>query len=200
MARQGFTTEKWLELVAENGARGEGIKLIRVSSAPGGDFGPEDEAGIGSLALNTSDGTVYTKIANAGNAADWKSISDSVNLDELSWRNETVQAATIDTLAPGAGIDPTAFSDNESGVDATNWNVGDHILGDVDGTPALFEITAKASATSITLAAASQPLADNDTFVVQSYLPDSPAGNELQAIVHFPSASGPGVKIADVNW
>jgi len=57
------------------------------------------------------------------------------------------------------------------------------------------------SDTSITLAAASEGvIADNNTFVVQNYLPDSPAAQEKQAIIHFPTASSPCIKIADFNW
>jgi hypothetical protein len=200
MARRGWATEHYIEITGENVAPGSGVRVgLQGTTAPGGDGDEQDAASKGSLYHNTSTGDVYKKIGSANTAADWLALGD-VTIDELHWRNEKVQAATNDTLSAGAGQDPTSWSDNESGTDATNWSVGDYVLGDVDGTPALWEITAKASATSITLAAASLPLADNDTFVVQSYFPDTGAGDELQAIVHFPLASGPGIKIADVNW
>lgn len=197
MARVLHGIEKGIRLHGENSDTSN-VDILLGSAAPGGDTGEQDNAALGSIYLRTSGG-LYKKTGTANSAADWEEVGN-VAIDELSWRSEKVVAGTDDSLSAGAGIDPTSWSDNESGVDATNWNVGDFVLSDVDGTPALFEITAKASATSITLAAASQAIADNDTFMVQSYLPDSPGAQEGQAIVHFPSASGAGVKVGDVNW
>lgn len=197
MARTTFNVERGYAISAENGDTL--VEILSGTGAPGGDTGPQDASPIGSLWLRT-DGTggQYKKTSNAGAAGDWEEVGN-VALDELVWRSEKVQAATNDTLAVGSQ-NPTTWTDNESGTDATNWNVGDHILSDVDGTPALFEISVKTSPTDITLAAAATPIADNNTFVVQNYFPDTPAANELQAIVHFPLASGPGIKISDVNW
>lgn len=197
MAQDLYRVELGLEITGANGDSGP--RFIQGSGAPGGDAGIQDGASIGSIYARTDgSGGLYKKTGTANTAADWEEVGN-VSLNELSWRSEKVRAATNDTLAAGSGVNPTTWTDNESGVDATNWNVGDYVIGDVDGTPALFEITAKASATSITLAAAGTAIAANDTFVVQAYLPDSPASQEVQAIVHSPDGTSL-IKISDVNW
>jgi hypothetical protein len=196
MARTGHTIEKYLEIVGENGAKGSGPRVLQGSAAPGGDAGDQDAAPLGSLYLR-SNGSVYSKKFSTNATSDWLTVGD-VTIDQLSWRNETVRAATNQSLSAGS-TDPTGWSDNES-LDDTDFTVGQYVLGDVDGTPALWEVTA-ISSPNITLAAASLPLAANDTFVVNSYLPDSGASQEVHAIVHFPSgSSAPGVKISDLNW
>jgi hypothetical protein len=197
MARSGHTIEKLIDLVAENGAKGSGVQFLFGAAAPGGDTGEQDDAPIGSIYART-DGKFYAKIADANSTADWEEKA-AASVSNLNWRPELVQAATDDTLSAGAGQDPTSWTDNESGVDATNWSIGDYVIGDCDGTPALWEITAKVSGTSITLAAAGTAIAANDTFVGQSYLPDSPGSQEVQAILHFPSTTS-CVKIGDLNW
>ena len=197
MARTYFAAEKALRIYKEN-SQTAFIDIIFDAGAPAGTSGETDAAPIGSIYCNSTDGGIWKKIANTSSASDWSELGD-VTIDELHWRNEKVRAATVDTLSAGI-VDPTGFSDNESGLDGNDFAVGEYIIGDVDGTPALFEVTTVTSATSITIAAASLPLADNDTFVVQVYLPDSPGSQELQAIIHFPLASGPGVKIGDINW
>ena len=196
MARDLFGIEKGLRLFGEN-AQSASFEILEGSAAPGGDLGPQDAAPLSSLYAR-SNGELYRKQANAGATSDWVLLG-SANLDELSWRSELVRSATGDTIVAGS-IDPTAFSDLEGSLDGNAYAVGEFIIGDVDGTPALFEVTAVTSATDITVAAASQPIADNDTFMVQNYLPDSPADQEGQAIVHFPTAGSPGVKVGDVNW
>jgi len=195
MARQGLSVEKWIELLDEDGDRGSGIKVIKVSAAPGGDTGPQDEAGIGSLALRTDNGAIYKKIANAGATADWEEIG-AADLAALSWRSELVRAATNDALSAG-NTDPSTWTDNQSGITDADFAIGEYVYGDYDGTPALWEVTG-ISSPNITLAAASDPLADGDTFVVRKFLPDSPAGQEDEAIILY-NGSG-SVKLADVNW
>lgn len=200
MARRKFTVENGIRMISENGSPDSGVDLLFGAGAPGGDTGEQDDAIAGSIYFRTSAPYgAYKKTGTANNASDWEEVGN-VSLDELAWRNERVVAATNDTLSAGSGIDPTAWTDNESGTDATNWNVGDHVLGDADGTPALFEITAKASATSITLAAAAQAITSSDTFVVQSYFPDVGANQEAQAVIHIPVAGSPVIKLADFNW
>ena len=195
MARQGFSVEKWIELLDENADRGSGIKIIKVGAAPGGDAGPQDEAGIGSLALRTDNGAIYKKIANAGALADWEELT-AADLTAVSWRSELVRAATNDTLAAG-NTDPSTWTDNESGLTDADFAIGEYVYGDYDGTPALWEVTG-ISSPNITLAAAGDPLADGDTFVVRNFLPDSPGDQEDEAIILY-NGSG-SVKLSDVNW
>lgn len=200
MARGLFFAEKGLRLGKENTDPGNGNTIDHIFGAgnPVGTSGETDDANIGSIYANTTNGTQWKKIANTSSASDWIELGN-VNLSNLKWRNEKVIAATGDTVSAG-NINPTSFSDNEQGLDHTAFAVGDHLIGDVDGNPTLFEVTGLPGAPNITIAADSQPIADNDTFVVQNYLPDSPAAQEGQAIIHFPSASAAGIKIGDVNW
>lgn len=195
MAREFFGFEKGLDFFAENGDAVQ-VRFLFGAAAPGGDAGDQDASPIGSVYARTS-GEFYQKIANGGSAADWEKFGN-VDIDTLSWRSEKVRFATDDTLSAGT-VDITTITDNE-GMVIGDINVGEFVIGDRDGVPALFEVTAKPGGDDITLAAASQPIASNDTFMVQQYLPDSPAAQEGQAIVHVPTAGSPAIKIADVNW
>ena len=197
MARDLVGIEKGLAIYETDADDAAFIHLVG-STAPGGDAGDQDAAPIGSLYTRTGTSELYKKIATAGAASDWDLLGNA-SIDELSWRNERVVAATGDTLVAG-NLDPTTLTDNEQGLTDAAFSVGDYILGDCDGTPALFEVTALPGSPNITIAAASQPIADNDTFMVQNYLPDSPASQEGQAIVHIPLAGAPCVKVGDVNW
>lgn len=69
MARVGFTVEKLLQLVPENGD--SGASFLFGSGAPGGDTGEQDDAEIGSVYLRTDTFTIYQKLADANVAADW---------------------------------------------------------------------------------------------------------------------------------
>lgn len=199
MARRGFTTELFVEINTLNANPGSGVRLgLQGTVAPGGDAGEQDAASRGSLFHRTDTGDVYKKIGSANTTGDWSKLGD-VDIDQLSWRSEKVIAATNDTVSAGI-VDPTVFSDNQSGLDGNDFLVGEYLLGDANGVPALFIVTLVTSAASITVAAASQPIANNDTFMVQNYLPDVGAAQEGQAIVHIPLAGSPAVKIADVNW
>jgi len=195
MARQGFNFEKFFEILDENEQRGSGLKGFRVSAAPGGDAGEQDAAALGSIAMNDTTGAFYKKIANAGALADWEELTSSTVV-ATNWRPETVRASTNEALSAGV-TDPTSWADNDGGLDGTAFSVGEYVYGDYDGTPALWEVTVVGGASSITLAAASDPLADGDTFVTRNHLPD-PSGQEDEAIILY-NGSG-SVKIADVNW
>jgi len=195
MARQGFNFEKFFEILDENEQRGSGLKGFRVSAAPGGDAGEQDSAALGSIAMNDTTGAFYKKIANAGALADWEELTSSTVV-ATNWRPETVRASTNEALSAGV-TDPTSWADNDGGLDGTAFSVGEYVYGDYDGTPALWEVTVVGGASSITLAAASDPLADGDTFVTRNHLPD-PSGQEDEAIILY-NGSG-SVKIADVNW
>ena len=197
MSRQAFGIERALRIFDENSDTAY-VDYLSGAGAPLGTSGKTDDAPIGSMYSDRSTGAVYKKITNTSSAADWEEIGN-VSIDDLHWRNELVRAATVDTVTAGT-VDPTGFSDNESGLDGNDFSVGEYLIGDIDGVPALFEVTAVNAANDITVAAAAQAIASNDTFVVQAYLPDSPAAQELQAIIHIPVAGSPGIKIGDINW
>jgi len=198
MSRTGLSTQLYVEVQGLNQAPGGGIYLgLQGTVAPGGDLGDQDASGIGSLYHRTDTGAIFRKKANAGSTSDWEELG-TANLSNLVWRQEKVRFATDDTLAVG-NVDITTLTDNE-GMVIGDITIGEYALGDCDGTPALFEITAKPGGNDITLAAASSAIADNNTFVVQQFLPDSPAAQEAAAIIHFPTASSPCVKLSDFNW
>ncbi len=192
MAQDYFRVELGVEVTSPNVENG--LRWITGSTAPGGDSGIQDAAPIGSFYTRTN-GQFYTKVANLGATSDWEE-KTSANLSILSWRSELVRAATNEALIAG-NTNPTTWADNEAGLAAADFAVGEYVYGDLDGTPALWEITA-VSAPNITLAAAADPLAANDTVVVQRYLPDSPAGQENAAIVIYDGTKA--IKVADVDW
>ena len=198
MALSLFTIEGGLQIVGENEVTGPA--LLKGSGVPGNDTGPQDDASIGSIYLNTgAGGGLYKKIIDNNVAADWEEVGN-VSLDEITWRNERVIAATIDTITAGAAINPNLWSDNESDIAGDEMTVGDIVIGDCDGTPALFQVDVITSDVSVDLSAYTPAIADGNTFVVQNYLPDSPAAQEKQAILHFPLAASACIKIADFNW
>jgi len=192
MSQDFFRVEKGLEITQPD--VDTGLQVISGSTAPGGDAGEQDDAPIGSLYLR-SNGQLYTKTADTNATSDWQE-KTSANLSSLSWRSELVRAATNDALTAG-NTDPSSWTDNEGTIDHTDFAIGEYVYGDVDGTPALWEITG-ISAPNITLAAASDPLAANDTVVVQNYFPDSPAGQEGAAIITYDGTNA--IKVADVDW
>lgn len=198
--QDGFSTELYIEINGQDVQPGGGVRLgLQGTAAPGGDTSIQDAAGIGSMYHNITSGAIFKKIANVGSTADWSELGN-VNLSNLKWRNERVIAATDDAVAPGAAIDMTAWTDNESGFGGDDMVVGDHVIVNCAAVPVLLVMTAKVSNTSVTLAAASQAIVDNNTFVVQKYLPDVGASQEAQAIITIPVAGAPCIKVSDFNW
>ena len=194
MARSPFEIEKLLRITKENDTT-DFIDIIFGSGVPVGTSGETADAPVGSMYRNTANGKVYDKLVDTNQASDWaENGTGSANIG--TFRPEYVGFTTNDVLVAG-NIDPTTLSDNESGIDDTDLAVGQYVVGDNDGTPALWEITA-ISSPNITLAAASDPLAEGDTFICKYYLPDSPASQEGQAIIH--KTSTVMIKLGDVNW
>lgn len=196
MARRKFTVENGIRMIAENGNPDSGVDLLFGAGAPGGDTGEQDDAIAGSIYFRTSAPYgAYKKTGTANNASDWEEVGN-VSLDQLNWRNEKVVALTNATVVAANNVDPSAWFDNDDGFTPV---VGQYIIGSANLVPALFEITLVTSPTDINIVAASQPIANNDTFVIQNYLPD-PSGQENQAIYHVPVAGSAGIKIADIDW
>jgi len=193
MSRDIAGFELGFNLFEENGD--SPISTLRGSGAPGADGSFQDNANPGSFYHNSA-GEVYVKKSAGAGTDKWSKLSDADDLLNLSWRGEVVRALTDDTVAAGS-VDPTSWSDNETPVAAGDFTVGEFVIGDADGTPALFEVTA-ISAPNITLAAAADPLANNDAFIVRNYLPDSPASQENDALVVYNGSVM--IKLADVDW
>jgi len=191
MALDFFRLEKGIHVVSENGETG--VKFLFGAGAPGGTT-DTDNAEQGSFYQDTA-GAVYIKYASGSGTDKWKRLARAEEISNIIFREERVRAATEEALTAGT-TDPTSWADNDGGLDDTAFAVGEYVLGDVDGTPALWEITA-ISSPNLTLAAASDPLADGNNFVVDNYLPDA-AGQEGKALVQY---SGSAIhKIADIDW
>lgn len=201
--RRFFQIEKGLRVFKENSDT-EFFDLIFGSSIPGGDAGEQDSAPIGSLYVrqNGTASALFQKIANTGATSDWKSASSQITIG--SFRKEKVRAVTNDTVTADAArnLSTTPFADDEgTQLAAGDFNVGEFIIADADGSPILLEVT-DVSAPSVTFstpdANLNPALNENDTFMAINYLPDSPDNQEGQAIVQYNGATMS--KIGDVNW
>ena len=157
MARELFAIEKGLRILKENldAAQDNAIDILFGSGVPGGDAGEQDAAFEGSIYLNTDTGSdlrLYTKIANAGAAADWElvrsasiwsvigvaveaadmgtftgsTLSDNVDIKVLLQELETaVEAISGDVRTQQAGVTAATTLDSV-GVDsvlAVEWEI-----------------------------------------------------------------------------
>lgn len=190
--RQLHGVEKGLRFYLENSD--SFVDYLVGTAVPDG-LGDQASAPVGSLYQRIGTGELYQKVANAGAASDWQLNGSGSNSVTPIFSNKVVRAATNDTLAAGT-VDPSSLSDNEDGLAAADFTVGEFIIGDVDGTPVLYEVT-NVSAPNITIAVASPAMADNDGFIVRSYLPDA-AGQENTAGVMY--QNGSIIKLFDVDW
>lgn len=195
--RELFTVEKGLHIVPENGD--VGVAIISGAGIPGGDAGEQDAAEVGSLYLRTT-GQIYKKIASGNLASDWENMQN-VDLSLFAFRSEHVIAATGD-VAPASGavinLTTTPFGDDDApDLSAADFVVGDHIIFGVGGVPKLMRVSVVA-APNITVMDADLPIANNNGFMVENYLPDSPDAQEKQALVMM--SAGSIVKLGDVNW
>ena len=195
--RELFTVEKGLQIVPANAD--VGVSIISGAGVPGGDVGEQDAAEVGSLYLRTT-GQIYKKIASANLASDWENMQN-VDLSLFAFRSEHVVAATGDVApASGAVINLTSspFGDDDApALSAADFIVGDHIIFGVGGTPKLMRVSVVASP-SITVVDATLPIANNNGFMVENFLPDAPDGQEKQALVMM--SAGSIIKLGDVNW
>lgn len=198
MARKLFGVEKGVRLFGENAD--VGIDILFGTAAPGGDTGDQDNAPLGSLYVrkNGATSTLYQKIGTANSTADWLENGSSSAVIG-NWRPERIRAVTNDAVSVGVrDLTASPFSDDDSPLlTAADFVVGDYIISDADGTPALLEVTA-VSSPNVTFAAAATPLASNDTFVAINYLPDTPGDQEGRAIVNYNGSVM--VKIGDIDW
>lgn len=194
MARQLEGIEKGLRVFQENG---DILGEFHFGTAVPDGLGDLAQAPIGSIYFRSGTAGIYEKETNVGDSSDWILNGSGSSSVLPIFKNIVTRAATGDVVAAGS-VDPSAFSDNESGLDGNDFSVGEYLLGGVGGTPILFEVTAVTSATDITVALADPALADNDGLIVRTYLPDSPANQENTAGVMY--QNGNIVKLFDVDW
>lgn len=193
MSRLPHGIEKGLRIFLENSDTS--VDILAGTGVPTG-LGDQLNAAIGSLYIRIGTGELYQKVANVGEAADY--VLNGAGSSSLLpiFSDKVVRAATGDVLGAG-DFDPTAFSDNESAIDFSDFAIGEFVIGGVGGTPVLYEVTA-ISDPDITLAVASPAMADNQGFIVRAYLPDSPANQENTAGVLY--QDGSIIKLFDVDW
>jgi hypothetical protein len=194
MARNFYGIEKGLDIYAENGALQ--ARILTGTAVPDGLL-DQASAPIGSIYLRSGTGAIYQKIANAGNSTDWQ-LNGAGSASVGTWRPESIKVVTNDTISIGVR-DLTASplaDDNAPLLTAADFTVGDYVISDADGTPALLEVTV-VSSPNVTFAAAASPLVAEDTFVAVYYLPD-PAGGESKAIVNYNGTIV--VKLSDIDW
>lgn len=202
MSRDLFEIEKGLRITGENSDI-TNLDFLFGAAAPGGDSGDQDASAIGSIYIrqNGSSSTLYQKVASNNNAGDWQE-NGSSSAAVGAWRGEKVIAVTNDAITAGAARDLAAspFADDDAPLlTAADFQVGDFVIGDADGTPVLLEVTAVASPSVTFSTPASAPvLAKDDTFISRNYLPDAPGTQEGQAIVNYNGTVM--VKIADIDW
>jgi hypothetical protein len=193
MARQLEGIEKGTRIFLENSDTF--LDHLYGSAAPDG-LGEQASAPIGSTYNRIGTGEMYIKIANAGAAADWSLLSQGTTVTR--WRPERVSVVTDDTQGAGTrDVVVSPFSDDDgTALAPADFIVGEYIISDADGTPALLEITNKVG-DDVTFAAAGTSLVDGDAFICKYYLPDAD-GQENKALVVY--SGGVMVKIADIDW
>lgn len=195
MARDFFNLEKGIGIYEENGALL--VNILTGTAAPDGTSGGQDLAPIGSIYLRSGTGTIYQKTANVGASTDWE-LNGAGAATIGKWREEKIVAVTNDTVSAGVrDLSASPFADDNAPLlTASSFTVGDYVIGDADGSPALWQVT-NVSSPNVTFAAAANPLTAEDTFVAINYLPD-PAGGENRAIVNYNGSII--VKLADIDF
>jgi hypothetical protein len=193
MSRNYFIVEKGMAVADENGA--VVVKYLNGTGAPSLD------AEVGSEYKNITTGEMYQK-KTAGSGADkWVKLATADDLLSISFRSEKVIAATGD-VGPSSGsvldLVATPFGDDESPkLIAADFDTDSYIMFGVGGTPKLMKVSLVAG-DSITVIDAPIALVAHDKFVVQNYLPDSPAGQEVQALIEYTGSAV--IKLGDINW
>ena len=198
MARDMFALEKGLRIFKEN-SDSVYVDFIFGSSAPGGDSGEQDAASIGSVYLRDN-GSFYQKIAATNSTSDWQlNGPGTTSVIPVFNRSIIVRAATTEALSAGArNLTTTPFTDDDAPLmTAADFAVDEYVIGGIGGTPVLYRVSA-VSSPSITLVAASPVMANNEGFIVQNYLPNSPGNQENSALVVYNGTAI--IKLADVNW
>lgn len=197
MARELWGVEKGVKIYDVNSDANSDI--LAGQGAPGGDADAQDDASVGSIYQDRTNGFLYIK-NEAGSGADkWIKIADISDTNNLGPRGQ-LKVATNDAIVAGSrDLVASPFADDDgTTLAAADFTIGDVVLGDADGTPALFEVTA-ISAPSVTFAAYTPALASGDFFLVEYYLPDPKDSQENAAVVHYTTDLGVA-KTGDIDW
>ena len=168
-----------------------GVKLLQGAAVP------SIEAEAGSLYQRTN-GELYQKILAGTGTDKWVKLATIDDVTSINWRPELIRALTA-TVAPveGGTVDATALTDDDGGMTASNFAVGEYIAFGAGGTEALGKITA-ISGDDLTISYVGfDALSDNDMMLVRSYLPDA-NGQENSALVFYSGTDY--VKVSDFDW
>ena len=197
MGRKNFGIEIGIDFYAQDGDAPV-IAHLFGAGLPGGDAGPQDASGVGSM-YNRTDGKMYRKTGSANSTDDWVEMVNA-DLTQLSFRSELVRAGTGEALAAGVrDLTASPFTDDDTPfLVATDFTVGEFIISGIGGVPKLFEVTVVSSPNITLVEETTNVLADNDTFIIRNYLPDSPDDQEKQAIVMYNGTDI--IKVGDFNW
>jgi len=190
MSRDFFGLEKGIRISEENSD--SNIILFVGQSAPSSSQEFLD-AEIGSMYLRIGTNETYKKGVDTGSISDWELQGSAV---VGTWRPEKVRAVSVDSVVSGVARDLTAnpFSDDEgTQLTAADFTEGEFAILD----NVLYEVT-DVTSPNVTFTTSNKPLQEADTFVAINYLPDSPAGQEGQAIVTYNGTVI--IKIADIDW
>lgn len=195
--RVPFTTELGIHATGENSETG--VHYLHGSGVPGGDAGLQDGAEIGSLYQRTDIPEGYLKVASTNATTDWIRVATVSDILALSWRSEKVVALTGDTAPISGGtidLSTAPFSDDDAPTLAgSDFVVGDYVLF----ANKLMKVTViGGTGDTLTFVDATDPIANNDMFIVRNYLPDSPNAQEKQAVVLYNGTSF--IKVSDFNW
>lgn len=191
--------EKGLHIVGENS--NVGVKYL-FGSVDAGSIAEHDDAELGSIYIHSVNGQIYQKKIAGSGTNKWVRLANLDDITYLRWRKEDVVALTAQA-APisGSTIDLAAnpLSDDEAPtLVGADFQAGiSHILFGKGGTAKLMLVSVVAGDV-ITLVDAVDPVANNYTYIVKNYLPDSPDAQEKSAIVLYNGSDY--VKIADFNW
>jgi len=202
VSRNFLVIEKGFRIFKENSDT-VFIDFIFDSGTPGGDAGEQDAAPIGSMFYqqNGTGSKQFQKIRNVGAASDWRDVGSTVQIG--TFRPEKVRAVTGENVGNGVrNLTVSPFTDDETPfLVATDFAVGEFLIDNSGVTPVLREVT-DVSSPNITLSTPdpnlNPVLAENDTFIVPNFLPDTPGNQEGQAVVQFNGTVM--AKIGDVNW
>lgn len=199
MSRELFEVELGFAATDEN-SNITRYQLIHGSGAPGGDTGPQDDAPIGSIYIDYTNGYLYQKRTDTNTVADWKR---AATLDDVTGINMRVaKVATTEAAIANdtnRNLTTTPFTDDEgTQLTAADFATGDLIVFDVDGIPVVKEVTVVSSPNIQVSDAGIDALAANDLFLVLNYLADTPGDQEGAALALYDGTNF--TKVGDVDW
>ncbi len=165
MSEQLFTVEAGYRIELEDGTT---VDVLPVDGAPGGDGDVQDAAGPGSIALDYTNGTKYTKTAAGAGADKWTEEATKDYVDAtaggLSWR----EPAKVFDSTSYANLAAAVSAMNSGSVDGIAVVDGDRILYDnITGENKNVFIVSGTPGSGATLVEDSNAASDGDAIFIQ---------------------------------